>query len=91
MVRSVCHRGLLAKSVGELKALQEAGLTIVYMGPESGDDTVLKLIVKGSTAAEHVEAAQRLKVCKCFSMRHTGRRIPHFKGGASHVPVQGFL
>lgn len=31
--------------------------------PESGDDEVLKLVVKGSTAAEHVEAAQRIKVC----------------------------
>eukprot|EP00667_Euglena_gracilis_P027775 EG_transcript_34672 len=51
-------RNVLAKPLAELQALREAGLSIVYMGPESGDDEVLKLVVKGSTAAEHVEAAQ---------------------------------
>lgn len=65
LVRQVgCYataRNVLAKSSTELKELNDAGLSIVYMGPESGDNDVLKLIVKGSTAAEHVEAAQRIK------------------------------
>eukprot|EP00669_Euglena_mutabilis_P011841 TRINITY_DN6449_c0_g1_i1.p1 TRINITY_DN6449_c0_g1~~TRINITY_DN6449_c0_g1_i1.p1 ORF type:complete len:235 (+),score=65.34 TRINITY_DN6449_c0_g1_i1:28-705(+) len=54
-------RNVLAKTPAELRRLRDRGLAIVYMGPESGDDEVLQLIVKGSTAAEHVDAARRLK------------------------------
>lgn len=50
---------ILAKSEAELRELFELGLTQLYIGPESGDDPTLKRIAKGSTAAEHVEAAQR--------------------------------
>jgi radical SAM superfamily enzyme YgiQ (UPF0313 family) len=52
-------RNLLEKSPEELATLRAAGLTRVYIGPESGDDVTLKRIAKGSTFAEHVEAAQR--------------------------------
>ncbi|MFT3925085.1 MAG: radical SAM protein [Myxococcales bacterium] len=52
-------RNVLAKSDEELRQLREAGLTRLYIGPESGDDVTLKRIAKGSTFAEHVEAAQR--------------------------------
>ena len=52
---------VLAKSDDELRALREAGLSLLYMGPESGDDETLKRIAKGSTFAEHVEAAQRVR------------------------------
>lgn len=48
---------VLAKTDDELRALREAGLTRLYIGPESGDDATLKRIAKGSTFAEHVEAA----------------------------------
>lgn len=54
-------RSILRKSPGELKELQENGLGIVYHGAESGDDSVLAQVRKGSTAAEAIEAAQRLK------------------------------
>jgi len=50
---------ILAKSEAELRELLELGLTQLYIGPESGDDQTLKRIAKGSTAADHVEAAQR--------------------------------
>lgn len=50
---------ILEKSEAELRELLELGLTQLYIGPESGDDPTLKRIAKGSTAAEHVEAAQR--------------------------------
>ena len=52
---------VLAKSDDELRRLRELGLSLLYMGPESGDDVTLKRIAKGSTAADHVEAARRAR------------------------------
>jgi radical SAM superfamily enzyme YgiQ (UPF0313 family) len=50
---------LLAKSVEELQRLRERGLSLLYIGPESGDDATLKQIAKGATSAQHIEAARR--------------------------------
>ncbi len=52
-------RNVLAKTDGELRELREGGLSLLYMGPESGDDATLKRIAKGDDAAAHVLAAQR--------------------------------
>ena len=52
-------RNVLAKSDEELRELRESGLSLLYIGPESGDDATLKRIAKGDGAAEHVLAAQR--------------------------------
>lgn len=52
-------QNVLEKSDGELRSLREAGLGLLYIGPESGDDVTLKRIVKGGTFDEHVEAARR--------------------------------
>jgi len=52
---------VLAKTAAELCELRELGLSLIYMGPESGDDVTLKRIAKGSTAADHVEAARRAR------------------------------
>lgn len=52
-------RNLLEKTPEELRTLRELGLQLLYIGPESGDDVVLKRIAKGATAAEHVEAARK--------------------------------
>lgn len=49
---------VLAKSAAELARLRELGLALLYMGPESGDDVTLRKIAKGSSAADHVEAAR---------------------------------
>ena len=49
---------VLEKSPQDLADLCEAGLKMLYIGPESGDDVTLKRIVKGGTFAEHVEAAR---------------------------------
>eukprot|EP00906_Rhabdomonas_costata_P031998 RCo045122 len=54
-------RNVLGKSAEELAELRKGGLSIVYMGPESGDDEVLKQIVKGGTFEEHQEAGKKLK------------------------------
>ncbi len=51
-----CAKDVLEKSVEELKMLKEAGLGIIYMGLESGDDETLKLVHKGVTSAEQVKA-----------------------------------
>ena len=50
---------VLDKSHAELHELRSLGLSLLYIGPESGDDTTLKRIAKGSTAADHVAAAER--------------------------------
>lgn len=54
-------RTILRKDDGELAALREAGLGIVYHGAESGDDEVLRRVDKGSTAEEAVRAAAALR------------------------------
>lgn len=61
-VSSYCSSfNLRNKSVAELKTLQEAGLKLVYMGAESGDDFVLDSIKKGDTYAGTVEALNNLR------------------------------
>ena len=52
-------RNVLAKTDEELATLRANGLSLLYIGPESGDDVTLKKIAKGDDAAEHVEAARR--------------------------------
>ena len=52
---------ILEKDPAELRTLREAGLSLLYIGPESGDDVTLKRIAKGSTHDEHVRAAERAK------------------------------
>jgi radical SAM superfamily enzyme YgiQ (UPF0313 family) len=49
-ISSYClPRNLRKKSVADLKALSAAGLKIVYVGAESGDDEVLARVSKGET------------------------------------------
>jgi len=50
---------ILEKSGEELQQLREMGLTLLYVGPESGDDVTLKRIAKGSNHEDHVEAARK--------------------------------
>lgn len=56
-------RDVLRKSEEELKELAAAGLELIYLGAESGDDAVLAHIQKQVTAAELSEAGQKLKRC----------------------------
>lgn len=50
---------LLEKTPDELTALREAGLRLLYIGPESGDPATLKQIVKGNSFEDHVVAADK--------------------------------
>jgi radical SAM superfamily enzyme YgiQ (UPF0313 family) len=52
-------RNIRDKSDAELAELRQAGLSLLYIGPESGDDPTLKRIAKGDDAATHVLAAER--------------------------------
>ncbi len=52
---------ILRKSDEELSALSANGLTLAYLGAESGDDEILKFIRKNSTAAEMTAAGKKLK------------------------------
>lgn len=54
-------RNVNEKTDAELAELREAGLTRLYIGPESGDDETLKRIAKGDDAAAHVRAAERAR------------------------------
>ncbi|MCA9605728.1 MAG: radical SAM protein [Myxococcales bacterium] len=54
-------RNVAAKTDAELRRLREQGLSILYIGPESGDDVTLKAIAKGDTFEGHVEAAKKAK------------------------------
>jgi hypothetical protein len=49
------------KPLVELELLREAGLSRIHVGMESGFDPLLKLIRKGVTAAEHIEAGKKIK------------------------------
>jgi len=57
-------RNIEAKTDDELAQLREAGLSLLYIGPESGDDATLKRIAKGDDAAAHIEAARRAHAAK---------------------------
>lgn len=52
---------VLRKTDEELKALQKAGLDMVYIGAESGDEEILKAINKGATRDEIIEGVRRLE------------------------------
>ncbi len=52
---------VLGKTHEELVSLRRAGLFMVYIGAESGDDQVLKAVKKGATAAQIEEACLKLK------------------------------
>lgn len=52
---------ILKKEISELTALKAAGLTIAYLGVETGDPQLLKDIRKGVTYEEMVEAGKRVR------------------------------
>ena len=60
-VSSYClPRNLRKKSVAELQELADAGLKLVYVGAESGDDEVLARVNKGETYESTLSALDKL-------------------------------
>ena len=53
-------RTIVRKSVESLKAIRKAGLDRVHVGLESGYDPLLKLMKKGVTGAQHIEAGLKV-------------------------------
>lgn len=54
-------KSILRKSLEELLELKKLGLTMIYMGVESGSDEVLKDINKGVSSKELVKASKKVK------------------------------
>lgn len=52
---------ILGKSVSQLQELHRAGLGIVYLGVETGNEELLKRVRKGATAQEILQAGRRVK------------------------------
>ena len=50
---------LIEKSPADLARLRELGLSLLYIGPESGDDATLKRIAKGAGFEAHATAARK--------------------------------
>ena len=62
-VSSYClPRNLNNKSVEELAELASYGLTLMYIGCESGDDLILKKINKGETFKSSLDALTKIKL-----------------------------
>ncbi|MGL6104563.1 radical SAM protein [Romboutsia sp.] len=57
-------KDILSKTEEELKQLKEAGLDMLYVGLESGDDTILRDVKKGVTTEEMIEAGLKVKNAK---------------------------
>jgi len=53
-------RTISRKLLAEMKEIKEAGLDRVHIGLESGYDPLLKLIKKGVTAAQHIDAGKKV-------------------------------
>mgnify|MGYP003587664326 CR=1 FL=1 len=53
-------KSILRKTDEELRQLYAAGLKLAYYGLESGSDKVLQAVNKGVTAAESIEAGQKI-------------------------------
>jgi len=54
-------RNLLEKTPAQLSRLRELGLSLLYIGPESGDGVTLQRLAKGGDVADHEEAARRAR------------------------------
>jgi radical SAM superfamily enzyme YgiQ (UPF0313 family) len=54
-------RTVFRKTVADLQDLRDAGLSRIHIGLESGYDPLLKLVQKGVTAREHIEAGRKIK------------------------------
>jgi radical SAM superfamily enzyme YgiQ (UPF0313 family) len=54
-------KGIGIKTDEQLQELKELGVTLVYMGLESGDDQILKAICKGADSAKMIKMGRRIK------------------------------
>jgi radical SAM superfamily enzyme YgiQ (UPF0313 family) len=83
---------IAGKSDAELGRLRELGLSLLYVGPETGDQVVFQRIAKGAGFAEHAVAAKRarragMKLSAIFLLGAGGteRSREHAEGSARLV------
>ena len=69
------------RTAEELRTLRQKGLTMVYMGLESGCDAVLKRMRKGHLSGEIVEMGRKVRENGIAPVRH-GNHGPGWTGGA---------
>ena len=77
-------RNLLTKSVTELAGLRKAGLRLLYLGLESGDDQTLAEVHKGIAVGEQIEGCRRasdagieLSVTAILGLAGSARSLAH--------------
>ncbi|NPA15960.1 MAG: radical SAM protein [Deferribacteres bacterium] len=75
-------QNLLEKSEEELKAIREQGLSLLYVGVESGSDEVLRRVKKGVNQKEMVQALNKgkksgFKLSTTFILGLGGRELSH--------------
>ena len=83
---------LLKKSPEELKKMYDAGLTMLYLGIESGSDIILKKVTKGAVAKTIVKACNKAKdanyTLSCMVILGLGGKTyskEHIKGTAEVI------
>jgi len=83
---------LLKKSPEELKAMYDAGLTMLYLGIESGSDLILKKVTKGALAQTIIKACIKAKdagyTLSCMIILGLGGKThskEHIKGTAQVI------
>jgi radical SAM superfamily enzyme YgiQ (UPF0313 family) len=83
---------IAGKTDAELGRLRELGLSLLYIGPETGDDVTFQRIAKGAGFAEHALAAKRahaagMKLSAIFLLGAggTARSREHAEGSARLV------
>ena len=82
---------ILRKSVNDLRQLKDAGLEMVYIGFESGDDVVLDKIKKGANFEETVEASKKLKEAGIFNSAMVLLGIGGTERSPEHAEATGRL
>ncbi len=59
-------KAIRSKTVEQLQELKQKGLHRIYMGFESGSDSVLRAVKKGETAVSMIEAAKKVNQANIF-------------------------
>ena len=80
------------KTDAELLSLRKAGISLLYVGFESGDDALLKIIRKGASRSIHAEAVRRargagmkISATVVLGLGGRGRWEEHIRGTAALV------
>lgn len=83
---------VLKKTPEDLKTLRDAGLSMFYLGIESGSDVILKKVTKGATAATIIRACKKAKdagyVLSCMIILGLGGKThskEHIRGTAEVI------